>query len=147
MIEKMLELYGSGRQATQAFEHGEMVWVERGDSTPGQIFAIITPPYERPYWSLAIDSYVEGEPIGTDELPPPGKYAPVRGFGKLWRQNPELRQALGWATAPERAESGTTLRFSGEQAFSWLIYRTTAESSDDTVISSDYGHRYLAHAP
>jgi hypothetical protein len=121
------QLYGSGRLATQPFEHGEMVWVERGDGAPGQIFMIIAPPYERPYWSLAIDSYIEGEPIGTDELPPPGKYVPVRGFGKLWRQSPDLRQALGWATAPERAESGTTLQFSGEQGFSWMIYRVTLD--------------------
>jgi hypothetical protein len=34
-------------------------------------------------------------------VPPEGYYQPVRGFGKLWRE--ELRSALGWALAPERS--------------------------------------------
>jgi len=32
----------------------------------------------------------------------------VRGFGKVWRQHPELRAALGWALAKE--EPATALR-------------------------------------
>jgi hypothetical protein len=33
--------------------------------------------------------------------PPPGLYTPWRGFGKVWAENPELAQALGWAIEPE----------------------------------------------
>jgi hypothetical protein len=35
-------------------------------------------------------------------VPPPGLYQPIRGFGKLWRTHPEVRDRLGWATAPEQ---------------------------------------------
>jgi hypothetical protein len=74
-------------------------------------------------WQLFPDSYVEGEPVGTDELPPPGRFSPVRGFGKLWRMIPELRANLGWASAPEQAESGAVLQFSGRGGLSWMIHR------------------------
>ncbi len=119
--------YGSGQLATQPFEHGALVWVERGDGGPGQIFVIVTPVNGAPSWLMYIDTFVEGEQIGTDELAPPGKYVPVRGFGKLWRTVPEVRQSLGWATAPEQAESGMTLQFPGSQGLSWMIYRAGSE--------------------
>jgi len=46
-------------------------------------------------------------------------YAPVRGFGKVWFANADVRQRLGWATAPESSvsaaiqefEHGTMMRF------------------------------------
>jgi hypothetical protein len=33
--------------------------------------------------------------------PPAGSYAPWRGFGKVWVENPALAEALGWARDPE----------------------------------------------
>ena len=60
-------------------------------------------------------------------------YAPVRGFGKLWRE--QLAgpvSALGWATAPER---GTTLLI---QAFAnGLLFQdavTGGADSEDGVL-------------
>lgn len=35
-------------------------------------------------------------------VPPAGLYQPIRGFGKLWRTNPHVRDGLGWAIAPEQ---------------------------------------------
>ena len=34
-------------------------------------------------------------------MPPPGYYQPVRGFGLVWREQPNVRDRLGWALAPE----------------------------------------------
>ena len=45
------------------------------------------------------------------ETPPAGLVEPVRGFGKVWRENPAVRQALGWATAPENGEQAQVVRF------------------------------------
>jgi hypothetical protein len=119
--------YGDWRIATQPFEGGEMVWVGRSDGSPGQIFVIVGNSNAGTNWQLYIDSYVEGEPVSTDELPPPGKFTPLRGFGKLWRTVPEVRQALGWALAPERDDSGTVLQFSGRQGLSWMIHRAASD--------------------
>jgi hypothetical protein len=119
--------YGDGRLAAQPFERGAMIWVGRADGSPGQIFVLTTVPSVSLTWTMYIDSYREGEPIGTAELPPPGKHAPVRGFGKLWRTVPEVRSALGWALSPEVADQGTVLQFSQRQGFSWIIHRTSSD--------------------
>jgi hypothetical protein len=119
--------YGSGLLAAQPFEGGAMIWVGRADGSPGQIFVLTNSRLVNLTWNMYTDSYSEGEPIGTDELPPPGKYAPVRGFGKLWRLVPEVRSALGWALSPEVADRGTALRFSGSQGFSWMIHRASSD--------------------
>ncbi|GAB4200474.1 MAG: hypothetical protein OHK0022_21570 [Roseiflexaceae bacterium] len=52
--------------------------------------------------------------------PPPGLLAPKRGFGKLWRENPDLREMLGWATAPERADKATIQEFTASPGLIWL---------------------------
>jgi hypothetical protein len=48
------------------------------------------------------DTYVDGDPE-PQVLPPAGLYAPIRGFGKVWREGTgaRVRERLGWATAPE----------------------------------------------
>ena len=33
---------------------------------------------------------------------PAGLFAPVRGFGNVWRNNEWIRNEFGWATAPEQ---------------------------------------------
>ena len=43
--------------------------------------------------------------------PRAGTYIPVRGFGTVWQQNPDVQQALGFATAPERGYSALVQRF------------------------------------
>lgn len=116
--------YGDGRLAIQQFESGQMIWVGRSDGSPGQIFVITGDPSFSASWSLVIDSYVEGEPVGTSELPPPGRYAPVRGFGKLWRTNPQVRQALGWATTPEQAANAVIWQFVSQSGLNWMIGNT-----------------------
>ena len=62
--------------------------------------------------------------------PPPGRLLPVNGFGQLWRERPEVRDGLGWATAPEHQFGGAWQDFragrmiwSGEtgRAF-WVLF-------------------------
>jgi hypothetical protein len=53
------------------------------------------------------DSWHEGDPVEIPGSPSPGLYAPVRGFGNLYASRPDLRERLGWATAPEE---GYTMR-------------------------------------
>jgi hypothetical protein len=110
--------------ATQPFEGGAMLWLPRPEGAPGQIFVLMRRSDGGLSWQLYADNYVEGEPIGTDELPPPGKFSPVRGFGKLWRTVPEVRASLGWGTAPEQADTGAVLQFSSRGGFSWMIHRS-----------------------
>jgi len=48
----------------------------------------------------------ETDAASGDESPPDGLVAPMFGFGKVWRMNSAMRDALGWATAPEQRGTG-----------------------------------------
>ncbi len=89
--------------AEQRFEDGWMFWVE----PVAQIWVLTIEESEdgeetNRIWSVYEDSFAEGEPeIDPEIVPPEGLYQPERGFGKLWRENPEVREAVGWALEPE----------------------------------------------
>jgi hypothetical protein len=57
--------------------------------------------------SVYTDTWNEGDPNG-DLTPGPraNTYAPKRGFGKVWRDNTVVQQALGYATADEQPYTG-----------------------------------------
>ena len=74
-------------------------------------------------WELYDDTWRDGEQISAGLTPPPGLYEPIRGFGKLWRTNAHVRDALGWATAPEQADRGTEQYFRGG---AWAIDRAAS---------------------
>ncbi len=86
----------------QFYEHGVMFWRESDRS----IFVLSVLAIQRgqltdTWWRLP-DTYQEGEPEGDIGLTPPeGLIMPIRGFGKLWRNNGFIRDALGWATTAE----------------------------------------------
>ena len=80
--------------AEQPFEGGVMVWLEERASI------IVFYPDGR--WRQFADTWSEGEPESDPAIvPPDGRFQPIRGFGKLWRETPELRQELGWALGVE----------------------------------------------
>lgn len=92
--------YGGVPGATQLFQYGRMYWMGL-DNGQEPIFVIKRTrigghPYEQ-----YVDTWQEGEPVDGGLNPPPGLYEPQRGFGKLWREVPGLREQLGWAVAPE----------------------------------------------
>jgi hypothetical protein len=87
---------GFASAAEQNFEHGYMFW--NGDTKRIYVFSTTTNT-----WRSYADTWTEGTPPATLLTPPAGTYQPVRGFGKIWLDNPEVRQALGWATGQERS--------------------------------------------
>lgn len=99
----------------QVFEQGRMfwfrdwrrIWVAVGDEidpTAGE-------------WLCFSDTFEEGELESVEELNPPDDYEtesefanaqpqqPIRGFGKVWREDEALREQLGWALTSETEHS------------------------------------------
>jgi hypothetical protein len=89
----------------QEFERGFMFWIP-----PSEIYVLYNDNV-LPYWTRFDDTFIEGtgnfpnspwkDPY-YDTIAPPGRYQPVRGFGKLWRnedQNPQkavVQGRVGW---------------------------------------------------
>lgn len=91
--------------AEQRFEEGWMFWLQ----PVGQIWVLTINEENQGVWSVYEDTFLEGEAeIDPEIVPPEGMYQPERGFGKLWRENPEVRDAIGWAM---EAELGHTTRY------------------------------------
>lgn len=84
--------------AEQRFENGRMFWLEPID----QIWVLIETDRRNGTWTVYPDTFEEGEAEFDPAIQPPeGFFQPERGFGKLWRENPEIRAALGWAIEAE----------------------------------------------
>jgi hypothetical protein len=84
--------------AEQVFENGRMMWL----SPTNQIWVMILGEEGSGQWKVFEDTFEEGDPEDDPTMEvPDGKMQPTRGFGKLWRDNPDIREALGWATTPE----------------------------------------------
>jgi hypothetical protein len=84
--------------AEQIFEGGRMFWLEPNR----QIWVIVESGDLLGRWFVYNDSFQEGEAeFDATIMPPEGYLQPIRGFGKIWRDNTEIREALGWATANE----------------------------------------------
>ncbi len=98
--------------AVQNFEHGMMIWVNQGDGGK-KIIVIYNPGVftDTFIYTVRDDTWTEGELVSEGLTPPPGRYEPVRGFGKIWRGSRGARQFIGWATEPERAETATVQYF------------------------------------
>ncbi|MCS6882401.1 MAG: hypothetical protein RMK84_14290 [Oscillochloridaceae bacterium] len=89
--------------AEQYFERGVMVW--SGWRFDTRVYAIRTTPLPV-IWTSYPDRWSEGQPESGNLQPPPGLQEPKRGFGKVWREAPGVRETLGWATTAERADVG-----------------------------------------
>ncbi|HSH01192.1 MAG TPA: LysM peptidoglycan-binding domain-containing protein [Anaerolineae bacterium] len=82
--------------AQQPFEHGHMYWLPTPEGN--LIFVLM----EDGSTAVFTDDWLNNqeEPTNTP-TPPAGYHMPVRGFGLVWRNNPHISNALGWATTPE----------------------------------------------
>jgi hypothetical protein len=93
--------------AQEDFEHGYMFWI----STQRVIWVLFNADSsgKTGEWRSYPDTFVDGEPEFDPNLNPPAAnlYQPRRGFGKLWRNTPGLKEQLGWATTPEFALNTT----------------------------------------
>ncbi|HEX2623100.1 MAG TPA: hypothetical protein VHL11_23230 [Phototrophicaceae bacterium] len=86
--------------AEQTFEHGRMFWLEPID----QIWVMVENPNDKRsgVWMVYDDEFEEGDiEVDPKLVPPDGLFQPERGFGKLWRENPEVKDGLGWAKEGE----------------------------------------------
>jgi hypothetical protein len=85
----------------QVFEHGRMFWIRHNR----EIWVMADNPavmVNGGDWYCYYDTFVDGEPETDPSLVPPDDLIqPKRGFGKVWRTMPGIRDALGWATTPE----------------------------------------------
>lgn len=92
--------------AEESFQGGCMFWRDDTD----QIYVL----YSNGTWTGYIDTWTSAEPeYDPSIVPPAGYYQPVRGFGKVWRENNTVRNGLGWATTQERGYHGSVQTFSG----------------------------------
>ena len=106
--------------AHERFEGGYMFW--RQDIKKIYVFFGNPNTDTVGTWIEYEDTWVDGEPMPTPQAgglpgvrgsatPPAGKYAPVRGFGKLWYSDKDLRDRMGWALEPEQPVSGAFQTF------------------------------------
>ena len=109
----------------QPFERGLMIW--RGDDETITVFA-----NDGQTWVQYPDTFQEGEPESDPTMGAPGGLLqPVRGFGKLWRSQPNLREQLGWATDKERPYDGEVQDFARGQYLGVSIERIIAGHAPD----------------
>ena len=85
--------------AEQDFQNGKMFWLQPID----QIWIATTNSEGEQIWINRDDSFEEGMQEDDPSLTPPaqGLLQPIRGFGRLWRDDPDLQDMLGWATGDE----------------------------------------------
>ncbi len=96
--------------AEQPFEHGRMIWLKEihliNLSYTNVIFVLYDD--QSPHLNRFEDQWTPAEPENDPAIvPPTGLYQPVRGFGKLWRENEGVRNRLGWALAREQSFEAT----------------------------------------
>ena len=98
-------IVGSIYVAEQRFEGGWMFWLQPNI----QIWVLTVDDEGQNIWSVYDDTFVDGEAeIDPQIIPPEDRLQPIRGFGKLWRENPEVRLVIGWAVS---VELGHTTRY------------------------------------
>lgn len=94
----------SGSQ--QRFQNGTAV----ANDTAGIIYVL----YTNGTWQQYRNTWTPGEPtFNPGIVAPPGWCQPEYGIGKVWRNEPGVSTALGWAYAPAQAISGTTQQYQG----------------------------------
>jgi hypothetical protein len=102
--------------ARQSFQRGQMIW--RSDN---RTIYLIDAKHR---WRAYEDRWAEGQPESDPAIvAPPGIEQPLRGFGKVWREQLGGAQAdVGWAVEKERGltgivqawDLGMVFRFGGE---------------------------------
>lgn len=85
--------------AEQSFQDGRMFWLEPSN----QIWILAQDDQGNQRWLVFDNSWEDSMPENDPSIQPPeaGLFQPIRGFGKLWRENQNVRDLLGWAVDPE----------------------------------------------
>lgn len=107
--------------AQQEFEGGRMIWLQPEHKII-VLFDHTIAGSDAPQMRVYDDTWVEGEPESDPEIEAPeDRLQPVRGFGKVWRENLEVRERLGWALGPESAYA-TTWQFEFNESIGTTSY-------------------------
>ena len=125
--------------AAQHFQHGLMIWIEATDDI--YVFFDDSASYRTFY-----DPLLAGDtpPEPTDLQPPDGYYAPIRGFGLVWRGEvptaDDVRRRLGWALEPEY--NFATQFQANQSTYSPMLY---VLSPDEKILALDltYGNCFV----
>ncbi|MCA0453340.1 MAG: hypothetical protein LCI00_05135 [Chloroflexi bacterium] len=89
---------GQIQVAEEVFEHGRMFWIQPRQ----QIWVLFDDGQGGGKWTVYDDNFTDEEPESDPSIvAPEGKFQPTRGFGKLWRTIPEIKDSLGFAITPE----------------------------------------------
>ena len=85
--------------AEQEFERARFFWLEPAERAQSiWVLYYAKNTLKKGQWGIFEDTFEEGEiSIDPNIAPPEGLLQPIRGFGKLWRNNSELRSDVGWA--------------------------------------------------
>ena len=124
--------------AEQVFENGRMFYLE----PTGEIWVMIDDNNE---WIIFDDDFEEGMPeLDPTLIIPDGLFQPIRGFGKLWRENPDVREAIGWAISTEYGHVTTyTYSFDGTINEDGEFVQTSISHT----INSYFGGAFLFESP
>ncbi len=115
--------------AEQVYENGRMMWIQPVQ----EIWVMVDTTGNGGEWLRYEDTFEEGEPEIDPSLTPPAKrFQPERGFGKLWRENEDVRDALGWAVTPEFGY------------ISQYEYRPGGGIEDGTFVAGDGEHKLFS---
>jgi hypothetical protein len=96
--------------ASESFQNGMMIWVDVQDQY-NPIHSVLV-LYNDGTFARYNDSWTEDQPTNDPSITAPGGlFQPVRGFGKVWRETPGVRDRLGWATNQEQGSTGAYQRF------------------------------------
>jgi hypothetical protein len=100
--------------ARQPFERGRLVWIGGGSGLADwERVVVVLNGTASGAWQRHPDAWQEGQPESDPAIQPPvGLYQPVRGFGKVWREQMGGPGApIGWASAPEEGLTGAIQAF------------------------------------
>jgi hypothetical protein len=103
--------------AEQRFANGYMLW----EAAERRIYILYTSGHNR--WQIVSDSWQEGEPICQIEPVPPGYVHPGRGFGKVWCEDANLRERLGWALGSEMGGYQTAVQTTAFSRYNRIYVR------------------------
>ncbi len=98
--------------AGQHFEHGLMMWLDELHEDHIYVLAYGADESSGTWQRYYTDIWREGDPESAGLTPPAGLFEPIRGFGRLWREelgSPDA--AVGWALAPEQGYVGSMQPF------------------------------------
>ncbi len=126
--------------AKQPYEHGFMFWTQQ----PQQLVLAVlgpSPGREQAWFEVRNWSFVGGGSRCASQFRPgPGQLQPINAFGGVWCDNKAVRDALGWALAPEENIQGAVQEFDrgfvlrDESGRVWVLLRPSGLESAMVLI-------------